>query len=460
MSPPATGAPDRSRPPAPGPLRPYHFPPTHRRELSNGLQVLVAEVREFPVVSLGMSLPASGMDEAPERAGVATLTADLLDAGAAGRSALEVAAELEGLGVLEDTGASWDATYVGFTSLRTRVEPASRILADLVRRPDFPQGELDRLRGQRLAAIAQRRADPSLLANEAALRFIFAEGTPYARPLSGTTRSLEALTREDVRQFHALRYLPAGATLLAAGDLSADEAVEIAEACFGDWAGAPEPSPAAEVRAREDAPGVVLVDRPGSVQAEVRVGQVGVARTDPDFFPLLVMNQILGGSFSSRLNLSLRERHGYTYGLHSSFTMRRLPGPFLVSTAVQSEATAASLREIFHEVRAIREAPVTDEELDDVRSYLAGVFPLRLETTVGIASRLSSIAVYGLPDDYFDHYRERILAVTRDDVLRVAREHLDPERMVAVVAGDAAQLRGPLEELGEVRVLQPGELEV
>lgn len=451
---------DRRTPPLPGPLRPFHFPATHRRSLSSGLQVLVAERHDLPVVSLGMSVPASGLDEDPERAGAAAMAADLLDSGAAARTGPEIAAALEGLGVLEDTGASWDATYVGFTALRSRVEPASRIFADLIRSPDFPEGELERVRAQRLAAVAQRRADPGLLANEAALRFIYAPGTPYARPLSGTTASLRGLTRQDLREFHARRYRPAGATLLAVGDLRVDEAMEIAEACFGDWAGAPDPTPPPEVRPWDDAPRVVLVDRPGAVQAELRVGQVGVARTDPDFFPLTVMNQILGGGFSSRLNLGLRERYGYTYGVSSSFTMRRHPGPFLVSTAVQSSATAASVREILREVREIREAPVTPAELDDVRSYLAGVFPLRLETTVGIASRLSSIAVYGLPDDYFEHYRERILDVTAEDVLRVAREHLDPDRMVATVVGDAAQLREPLEEFGEVRVVQPPELDL
>ncbi|HEU0079386.1 MAG TPA: insulinase family protein, partial [Longimicrobiaceae bacterium] len=180
----------------------------------------------------------------------------------------------------------------------------------------------------------------------------------------------------------------------------------------------------------------------------------------PDYYAATLMHQILGGSFSSRLHLSLRERHGYTYGLSSSFTLRRHPGPFLVTTAVQSGATAASVREILHESQAIREAHVAPAELDDVRSYLAGVFPLRLETTVGLASRLSQIAVYGLPDDYFQSYRERILEVSADDVLRAAREHLHPERMLVVVVGDAAQLREPLEEFGDVAVIQPSELEL
>jgi zinc protease len=459
VSAPRNGGPDRSVPPAPAPLRPFHFPPVQRRTLSNGMHVLVAEAHQLPVVTLGVSIPASGLDEDPARAGLAALTGALLDSGAAGRTGLEIAEELEGLGVLEDSGVSWDSTYVGFTGLRTRIEPAARVLADLVRRPDFPEAELDRVRAQRLAGIAQRRADPSLLANEAALRFIFDPATPYARALSGTLGTLEGLTRQDVEAYHAARYLPAGATLIAAGDLTADDAVRIGEACFGDWVGAPEPSTPPVVRPRSDAPRVVLVDRPGSVQSELRVGQVGIARTDPDYYAVVVMNQILGGGFSSRLNLSLRERHGYTYGLSSSFTTRCHPGPFVVATAVQSGATAASVREILHEVRAIRETEVAQAELDDARGYLAGVFPLRLETTAGIASRLSQIAVYGLPDDDIDRYRERILAVSAADVLRAAREHLDPDALVATVVGDAAELRPSLEEFGEVRVVQPSELE-
>jgi zinc protease len=424
------------------------------------MELLVAEAHDFPVVSMGVSLPAGPLDEEPERAGVASLTADLLDTGAAGRTGLEIAAELEGLGILEDTGASWDATYVGFTALRARVDAGARILADLLRRPDFPEAELDRLRAQRLAGIQQRRADPSLLANEVMLRFVYAEGSPFARPTSGTSAALQGLTRQDVEAFHAARYRPAGATMIVAGDLSADAAVDVAEACLGDWAGAPDPSPPPDIRPREDAPRVVLVDRPGSVQSELRVGHVGIPRTHPDYFAVTIMNQILGGGFSSRLNLSLRERHGYTYGLSSSYTMRRHAGPFAVITAVQSGATAASVREILREAEAIREAPVTPAELDDVRSYLAGVFPLRLETTVGLASRLSQIAVYGLPDDYFQSYRERILAVTADDVLRAARDHLHPDRLVTVVVGDAAELRDSLEEFGEVRVMQPSDLEL
>ncbi|HEX2094275.1 MAG TPA: pitrilysin family protein, partial [Longimicrobiaceae bacterium] len=427
--------------------------------LSNGMEVLVAEARRFPVVSLSVMLPVSGVQEVPAQAGLAALTGDLLGSGAAGRSGLEIAQELEGLGVLEDSSVSWDSTHVGFTVLRSRVEPASRILSDLVLHPDFPEDEVERLRSERLAGISQRRAHPVLLANEVVMRFVFAPESPYSRALSGTARTVGTLTRQDVRAFHAAHYGSTGAAGIVAGDITPDEAAELLEQTFGSWPGAAAATHPLKIRRHEDAPRVVLVDRPGSVQAELRVGQVGISRTDPDYLPVTVMNHILGGAFSSRLNLSLRERYGYTYGASSSYTTRRGPGPFLVSTAVQSDAAAASVREIFGEVERIREAPVASEELDDARSYLAGVFPLRLETTAGLAARLSQIAVYGLPDDYFEHYRDRILEVSADDILRAARAHLRPREMVVVVVGDAGQLRGPLEDFGEVRVFDPDELE-
>lgn len=204
----------------------------------------------------------------------------------------------------------------------------------------------------------------------------------------------------------------------------------------------------------------MLVDRPGSVQSELRVGHVGVARSTPDYFPLVVMNSILGGAFTSRLNMNLRERQGFTYGVSSGFAMRRSPGPFMVSTAVQTEVTGAALMEIMREVNAIRDEPVQPAELEDARNYLAGVFPLRLQTTEGVASRLGELALFDLPLDYFDDYRDRLLEVDAASVQRVAREHLRPGEMTVVVAGDAARIRPEVEalELGPLEVVSVGAL--
>ncbi|HEV7588581.1 MAG TPA: pitrilysin family protein, partial [Longimicrobium sp.] len=268
---PAIG-PDRTAVPGRGPLRPFHFPRVHRRALSNGLPVLVAEVRNFPIVTVDFVLDAGGIAEPADRTGLAALTAGLLESGAAGRSAAEIAELVDGLGLSLDSGVSWDTAQCGFTCLRSRLEPGFELLADLVRQPTFPDGEVARVRDERVAGIVQRRGTPSAAADEAANRWIFAPETPFARPLSGMLRTLQGVERGDVATFHAARYRPDAATLVAAGDASVDEIVALAERWFGDWqrgAGIVAPP---QVRPRVDRTTIVLVDRPGAVQSELRVG--------------------------------------------------------------------------------------------------------------------------------------------------------------------------------------------
>jgi zinc protease len=450
---------DRSRVPPPGPLRPSHFPAIEQSVLDNGVRVLLARTPELPVVTVSTLLEAGGVHEPEGRGGLASLTAALLESGAGGRSGPAIAEEMETLGVQLSVGASWDLAHLDLTGVRSHIPAAVEILGDLARAPTFPEAEVERLRAEQLAAILQRRAEPRGLANEMAGRFIFSDRAPFSRPLGGTTSSVGALTRADVRDFHARRFNAAGATLLFAGDLRLEEAVEMAGSRFGEWAPTPLEPVEAVVEPRFHERRIVIVDRPGSVQSEIRLGHVAVARATPDYFQLLVLNTILGGAFSSRLNMNLREKHGFTYGVSSAFLMRRVPGPFVISTAVQTEVTAAALREIVTEVEQIREAPVRPAELDDARNYIAGTFPLGLQTTAGVASRLAEIAVYDLSLDYFDDYRERILAVDAEQVLRAARERLLPERAATIIVGDAAAIRAPLEELalGPVEVVDAGE---
>lgn len=446
---------DRTEAPAPGRLRPFHFPAIERFELPNGVPVLFARSGGFGVVSMMVIMEAGGVHEGGDRAGLASLTTALLESGSGERSAVQIADEVERLGLQLDTAASWDAAHVDLTGLATRMLAGAEIVGDLIRRPSFPLPEVERLRDETLAGIVQRRAEPRGLANEMAARYIFSSDSPFARPLGGTTETVTGLTRADVEAYHAARFSPHGATVVIAGDLDAGQALELAEAGLADWTG-PAPEPAvAEAGPRFRATEIVIVDRPGSVQSEIRVGHVGVPRDTGDYFSIIVLNAILGGAFSSRLNMNLRERHGFTYGISSSFVMRRQPGPFLVSTAVQTEVTAAALTEIFSEIRGMREAPVKDRELEDARNYLAGTFPLRLQTTEGIASRLAELAIYHLPLDYFDVYRERIGDVTPGGVLEAARAHLRPEAAAVVIVGDAKAIRSDVEalELGAVRVV-------
>jgi zinc protease len=447
---------DRSQPPPTGALRPYHFPTLERRTLPNGLRIVVCETRRFPVATLDLLLPAGAMAEADEVAGVASLTSGLLESGAGGRSAAEIAVAVDELGLSLDSGISWDITQAGFTCLTSRLDAGAAILADIVRRPDFPEHEVDRLRGQRLSTLAQNRADPSTLANEVALRSVYGPGV-YGRPVGGGAGTVAGITRADVQAFHDARFLPAGATLVAAGDVSVDEVAELAERHFGDWTGAPEPVRPLEVRTRESGIRIVVAHQAGWVQSALRVAHDGPARSTPDYFALQVMNAILGGMFSSRLNMNLRERLGYTYGASSSFTMRRDGGPFAMATSVQTEVTAHAIQEMLADMRGMLDGHVTPKELADARTYLAGVFPIQVQTTDGVSAKLATLVTHGLPDDYWDHYREGIMDVTADDVLTVARRWLRPDAATIVVAGDADKVADPLRELGlgEVEVMDP-----
>ena len=453
---------DRTQVPPRGALRPFHFAPVHRRRLANGLNVLVAEMHQFPVVTVDLMLDAGGLAEPADRAGVAAMTSALLESGAGEMDAEEIADRVDGLGLSLDSGVSWDTGQSGFTCLRARLEPAFELLADLVRRPLFPEAEAERVRDERLATIQQRRGTPSSVADEAQNRWIYAPGTTFARPLGGMIRTVRHIDRDEIAAFHAARFRAAGATLVAAGDVDVEQVVALAERWFGDWDGQGQPAPPAVVAPRLDETTIVLVDRPGAVQSEIRIGHVGIERTARDYAAVTVMNAILGGTFSSRMNLNLRERLGYTYGASSSFASRRQQGAFTMSTAVQTEVTAHAVSEMLRDMREIREAPVSDAELDDARNFLAGVFPLGLQTTDGVAAKLTSIASYGLPDDYYDHYRDQLLAVSKPDVLDAAQRRLWPDRAAVVIAGDAESIRGPLEALdvGPVVIADPEEFEV
>lgn len=446
----------RSQAPAAGRLRPFEFPVVERDRLDNGLSLLHARHGDLPLVTLSMVVAAGGTEEPPERAGLAMLTANALASGTSTRDADELAWAIESLGIHLDAHSGWDAAFVRMTVPTERLDEAASLFADVVRRPTFPEGEITRLREQQLAGIIQRRKQPGSLAGDVAARTIFTPDVPYARPLVGTTPTVRDLTREEVAAYYSSRFVPEAATLIVVGDIERAEARDLAQRCFGDWQG--------RSVARSDYPAtgaleratVVVVDRPGAVQSEIRIGDVGVERATPDYFPLLVMNTVLGGSFTSRLNMNLRERHGFTYGVRSGFTMRRRPGPFLVQTAVANDVTGRAVQEVLAEVERLREQGATAEELSSARDYLGGVLPLQLQTTAQLAARLDDLVVYDLPTDWFRSYRRHVAEVTADDVLRVARTHLRPARFAVVVVGAAQEVVPQLEQLGigDVRVVE------
>ena len=445
---------DRTLEPQPGAIRPFHFPATSRSVLGNGLTTLVAARNALPVVTLRLTVAAGATTEAGGEEGLATLAASALEGGTRRLSGEALAWELERLGLQLETWATWDALHLSCTAVGEQLPAALALLAEVARAPAFPDGEVTRMRGEHLAELLQRQVEPRALADDMASRFLFSEASPYARPLLGRRTALEQLDGRRIRDFHERGFTPGASALILAGDVDPDTAVALIEKSFGDWTGAVPQSPDVPAEPRLRDLNLQLVDRPGAVQSELRIGHVGVARSHPDYFSLLVMNAILGGAFTSRLNLCLRERHGFTYGVRSAFAFRRAPGPFIIQTAVGTEVTVHAIQETLRELEQLLNDGPTDAEVSSARDYLAGIFPLELQTTEQLAGKLAELVVHDLPDDYFEHYRARILAVTAGDVLRVARDHVRPAELTIVVVGEADALEPELAAAGLAPVVR------
>jgi len=439
---------DRTRPPAAGQIRDFDFPAVERRALSNGLDLRVARMNRLPMVSVNLFMRSGEHALSEENAGLSVLTADALEGGTKRRDGSELAEALERIGARVSASGGWEGTNVGLSCLADRLPEALGILAEAVLEPGFPQDEVERAREQQLAGIRQREMDPASIASNAAPRRYFAVGVPYARPLAGTTESISAMSHDDLRGYADTTYRPGRGGLVVAGDVDISEVEKMVEDRVGSWTGAPAVVGDFEVAPATRERSLHIVHRPGSVQSEIRVGHVGVARSTPDYYALSIANMVLGGMFTSRLNLNLREKNGFTYGVRSGFISRSRPGPFQVSTAVGNDVTAPAVREIMAELVAIAEGGPTDDEVAAARDYAAGVFGLQFETAGQVASRVTQLMVYGLPDTYFQDYRDNIRGVTTVDVAEAASRHIRPSEVQIVVVGDADVIGPPIEALG------------
>ena len=440
--------------PAPGPPRTFQFPTFERAELPNGLRIIVAPVRKLPVVTVLAVIDAGATADPPGREGLAQLTAETLREGTAQRDGIQILEGFEKLGSSLEAGADWDSTVVSMTLLRDKLESGLALMTEVLTSPSFPEREVERLKAERLAERAQILAEPRGLADESFSRFLYAKGSRYGEPMAGTSSSVSAITRAEVSDFFASRYAPDALTLIVVGDISSEEAVKLVTETLGTWSGKRAPRPAAPSTSTRGTRSVEIVAKDDAAQAELRLGHIGIPRSHPDYFNVVVMNALLGGLFSSRINLNLRERHGYTYGASSFFDWRRDPGPFMIATAVQSEVSAAAISETLKEIEGMRAHEVPEDELSLATNYLDGVFPIRYETTASIASALATLVVFDLPEDFYDTYRENIRAVRPSDVLRAAQDYVFPDTLQIVVVGDPAIVKQPVEDLalGEVLV--------
>jgi zinc protease len=434
-------------PPEPGPPREYHFPRFERRHLENGVELIVAPVVKLPVVTVAILVDAGAVCDPSGREGTAQLVAKLLLEGTEKSDGAELTERFERLGASIDAHADWDAAAITLTALSEHLPAAFDLLGEVLRTPAFRVREVDRLKAERIAELLQLRAEPRGLADELFSRFVYSPSSRYARPEGGDERSVDAIDREQIVSFYESRYLPGATTVIVAGDISSESAEALARRALGSWAqGAPKRVTADDLPAHHER-GVHIIAKPDAPQSELRIGHVGIPRNHPDFFPVNVMNAVLGGLFNSRINLNLREAHGYTYGAFSGFEWRRQAGPFVVSTAVRSDITNAAAHEVLLEIDRIRAEAISPSELSLATSYLDGVFPIRFETTSAIAAALAVLAIHGLPDDYYDRYRARVRSITTEQILEAAQRHLHPDSLQMVVVGDPAAVRASLEAM-------------
>jgi len=441
-------APFRQQAPTPGPEPAFVPPAIQSFRLKNGVRVLLTERHELPIVSVRVVVGAGAGDLPKEPPGLLSFLGSMLEQGTAKKSALEISDAFESIGAAHNAWVDWDSAGASVKVTADKLEAALGLLSEVVMHPAFPQAEIDRLKARRLASLQQEKNNVSSMWSNATAAVLYGRSHPYGNSLYGRPENVPNVTRAELVKVHAAIFTPSLAAILVAGDVTNGDLSDKLEKAFGGWRGAPAttavpklPSgPRGEAR-------VVWVDKPGAPQSLVRLAEIGVPRLAPDRDAILVMNTILGGMFSSRINLNLREAHAFTYGASSSFQMRHGSGYFSVGGSIVADKTAPAITEIFNEVRAMRDRPVSDAELENAKQNIKRAMPGRFEAVSEVTGALSDIAVYGLPLDEFATRPARIDKVTADDVMKAARAHLHPDTLEIIVVGDRKKLEPTLETL-------------
>jgi len=438
---------DRSVKPAGKPAPKVTLPKIQKAKLTNGLSVWLVEHHELPNVAMNLVIQAGADHDPPAMPGLASITADMIDEATTTKDALQISDAVESIGASLNTSSNPDGSYLTLNTLVKHLDRALPVMADVVMNPTFPPNDFERIRKQRLTQLIQQKDQPVTIANNSYAHILYGANHPYGNNPSGTETSLKAMTADDLKKFYSTYYRPNNATLIIVGDVTLADMTAKLEKVLGAWKKADvppftvPPAPAVDMRR------VYLIDKPGAPQSEVRIGYPALARSTPDYFPVLEMNRLLGGQFTSRINLNLREKHGYTYGARSAFSFQKGAGPFTASGGIVTEKTDSSLIEFLHEINLMKEKGMSATELDFVKKGLVGNFALGFETPAQIAGSLQNIVLYGLPEDYFNNYLQKIEAVKLGDIQRVAAKYLDASKMAVVVVGDLAKIKDGIEKL-------------
>lgn len=447
---------DRARPPAVGPAPTLRLPAIQKGTLSNGVPLWVIEQHRVPLAQVNVIMRGGGSLDRTGRYGMASLVAAMLDEGAGARSALELADAVDFLGADLSTNSSFDYSAVRLSTPVKSLAPALALLADVVLRPAFPANELERLKKERLAALVQAQDNPAAIIGYAFPRVVYGPTYRYGTPATGLGPAIEAMTADEVRAFYKEHYTSGNATIVVTGDVTLAGAKAELDKAFAGWpsAGARNTAAALPVAPQLTKREIVLVDKPGAAQSQIRIGWVGVPRSTPDYAALEVLNTLLGGFFGSRLNQNLREKHGYTYGAASIFDMRGSAGPFFATAGVQTDKTAEALREFFVELEGITK-PIAPEEVEKARNYVALSFPSEFETTRNLAQKLEELIVYNLPEDTYQSFVGAVTKVTAADLQKAAARYIEPDKMAVVIVGDRKAIEPGIAalKLGPIRVV-------
>ena len=426
---------------------PFNVPQPYETEFENGLKIVIFEDKRLPLVSYRLAFLAGDAHEKNDEFGLNSALAAMLTEGTENYTSLQLAEEIERLGASISASSGDDNTVIGASALSLYTSDVLRLMAEIVLNPTIPESELDLYRRNSIENLKFQRSQASFLANEQTARILYGEH-PYGT-ISPTQADVEKLSREALISRHKRTFIPNNAIFFVVGNIERDEIIGEIKEKFGDWQRGQTETIEFPTLATRTEKTLTIVDRQGSAQSNIVLSSLAIERKNPDYFPFLLMNQILGAGASSRIFMNLREEKGYTYGAYSRFDTKRLAGDFEATAEVRTAVTGESLKEFFYELNRIRDEQVSEVELQDAKNFLAGVFPIRAETQEGLTGLIVSQKLADLPDDYLQTYRDKVNAVTIEEVERVAKKYIQPDKMAIVIVGDGADVLAQAKEYAD-----------
>ncbi|HBB86151.1 MAG TPA: hypothetical protein DC047_00875 [Blastocatellia bacterium] len=429
-----------------------NLPKAQEATLANGLRVIVLESHKVPAFNMQMVVLSGGLSDNTDYHGLASFTAGLLRDGTSKRSSKDIAEQIDALGgtIASGSGLSSLTSTVTASGLLENLDQTLDIFADVVRNPTFPAGEVEKYKSRTLAQLQFQRSSPAFLAQEQFSRAIYGEHP--AAFITPPVSSIKRLSSKDLANFHSTYYRPNNAILAIVGDVTLKEMLPKIEKAFGDWQKADVPATTIPSAPSQAASRIFLIDRPGSVQTVLQLGTLGIERTNPDYFSLLLADRIFGGGPAARLFMNLREDKGYTYGAYSNFSGSKFRGTWISSSEVRTDVTEGAMKEFMYELKRLRDEKVSADELENAKRAIVGNFALSLEQPQSLLQNIITQKIYDLPADYWDTYPQKVAAVTVDDVQKVAQQYIDLNHMQIVAVGDAAKTRTILAKYGTVEV--------